>query len=90
MYMDPSLSEDNRRRQETLLNHDRVAPRINSQPVLICLGDERTEHSQEEVPWCILFTDNIVLIHKTHSKVNDKTGDLETNPRVKMLQTKDT
>ena len=34
--------------------------------------DELTRHIQEEVPWCILFADDVVLIDETREGVNAK------------------
>jgi len=34
--------------------------------------DELTRGIQDEVPWCILFADHIVLIDETRQEVNDK------------------
>ena len=34
--------------------------------------DEITKGTQDELPWCILFVDNIVLIDETREGVNAK------------------
>ncbi|XP_070018891.1 secreted RxLR effector protein 78-like [Nicotiana sylvestris] len=34
--------------------------------------DALTNHIQGEVPWCMLFTNNIVLIDKSRADVNDR------------------
>ena len=34
--------------------------------------DELTKHIQDDIPWCMLFTDNIVLIDENKSRVNAK------------------
>ena len=34
--------------------------------------DELTKHIQDDIPWFMLFADDIVLIHKTKSRVNAK------------------
>ena len=34
--------------------------------------DELTAHIQEEVPWCILFADDIVLVDESRAGVNAK------------------
>jgi len=34
--------------------------------------DELTRVIQDEIPWCMLFTDDIVLIDKTREGVNTK------------------
>lgn len=42
-------------------------------PFLFALvKDEFTQHIQEEVPWRLLFADNILLINETRSVVNDR------------------
>ena len=34
--------------------------------------DELTKHIQDDIPWCMLFVDDIVLIDETKSRVNAK------------------
>ena len=34
--------------------------------------DELTRHMQDEVPWCMLFADDIVLVAETKVEVNAK------------------
>ncbi|KAM2605119.1 hypothetical protein TB2_033955 [Malus domestica] len=34
--------------------------------------DELTRHIQDDIPWCMLFADNIVLIDETQEGVNAK------------------
>jgi len=34
--------------------------------------DELTKGVQDEIPWCMLFIDNIALINKTRKEVNTK------------------
>ena len=33
--------------------------------------DEHTKGTQDEVPWCVLFTDDIVLIEETRDGLNN-------------------
>lgn len=45
----------------------------NVRPFLFALViDNLTRHTQGEVPWCMLFEDDIVLIGKISDRVNDK------------------
>ncbi|XP_070017278.1 secreted RxLR effector protein 78-like [Nicotiana sylvestris] len=42
-------------------------------PILFALAmDALTHHIQEEVPWCMLFADNILLIDETRGGVNER------------------
>jgi len=34
--------------------------------------DELTGEIQDEIPWCMLFADDIVLIDETRDRLNDK------------------
>ena len=34
--------------------------------------DELTRHMQDEVPWCMLFADDIILVVETKIEVNAK------------------
>nr|XP_016447811.1 PREDICTED: uncharacterized protein LOC107772863 [Nicotiana tabacum] len=48
-------------------------PRIGVSAFLFTLvTDVLTHHIQGEVPWCMLFTDNIVLIDETQDDVNER------------------
>ena len=40
--------------------------------LFVIMMDELTKAIQDEIPWCILFTDDIVLIDKTKARVNAK------------------
>ncbi|KAL4194585.1 hypothetical protein AMTRI_Chr05g69340 [Amborella trichopoda] len=45
-----------------------------------------TRHLQDEVSWCILFTDDIVLIDETRNSINTKNfGGMLKNPKVLKL-----
>ncbi|XP_019229097.1 PREDICTED: uncharacterized protein LOC109210174 [Nicotiana attenuata] len=45
---------------------------IITQPVFVFPGDSLTRHIQGEVPWCLLFADDIVLIDETRGGVNER------------------
>jgi len=40
--------------------------------LFVIVMDELTRAIQDEIPWCILFVDDIVLINKTRAGVNAK------------------
>ena len=40
--------------------------------LFVLVMDELTRHIQEEVPWCMLFADDVVLIDETRKRVNVK------------------
>ena len=40
--------------------------------LFMVIMDELTREIKDEVPWCILFTDDIVLIDKTRGGLNEK------------------
>nr|XP_016448327.1 PREDICTED: uncharacterized protein LOC107773418 [Nicotiana tabacum] len=44
--------------------------------------DALTRHIQGEVPWCILFADDIVLIDETRGGVNEVDGDVRLDTQV--------
>ena len=43
--------------------------------------DEITKNIYEDIPWCLLFIDDIVLIDETKEGVNKKIRVVETNSR---------
>ena len=44
--------------------------------------DELTRAIQNEIPWCMLFTDDIVLLDETRAGVNAKIGVMEANSKI--------
>ncbi|KAL3527949.1 hypothetical protein ACH5RR_012605 [Cinchona calisaya] len=40
--------------------------------LFVLVIDELTRHIQEEIPWCMLFVDDIVLVDETEGGVNAK------------------
>ena len=38
--------------------------------LFVIVMDELTRAIQDEIPWCILFADNIVLVDETRAGVN--------------------
>ncbi|KAL4204701.1 hypothetical protein AMTRI_Chr01g111220 [Amborella trichopoda] len=38
----------------------------------VLVMDNLTKHLQDEIPWCMLFADDIVLIEETQNDVNTK------------------
>ena len=40
--------------------------------LFVLVMDELTRHIQEEVPWCMLFANDVVLIDETREGVNAK------------------
>ena len=40
--------------------------------LFVLVMDEITKHIQDDIPWCMLFADDIVLIDKTKSGANTK------------------
>lgn len=47
-------------------DYSKLTPGVNIALVM----DEVTKHIQDEIPWCMLFSNNIVLIEKTIHKKN--------------------
>ena len=48
--------------------------------------DEVTRDIQGEIPWCILFADDVVLVDESRAAVNRKLA-METHVRVERVQT---
>ena len=44
--------------------------------------DELTRAIQDEIPWCMLFADDIVLVDETRVRVNAKLEFVEANSRI--------
>ena len=40
--------------------------------LFVLITNELARHIQDEVPWCILFTDGIVLVDETKIELNTK------------------
>jgi len=45
--------------------------------LFIIIIDELTREIQDEVPWCMLFTDDIVLIDETRGGLSEKVGEMK-------------
>ena len=45
---------------------------LNALESVITLHDELTKSVQEEVPWSMLFADDIILMNETRNRVNFK------------------
>ena len=53
--------------------HNWITSRICIESILICHSDdELTRAIQDEIPWCMLFADDIVLVDETRARVNTK------------------
>ncbi|XP_070017051.1 uncharacterized protein [Nicotiana sylvestris] len=64
---------------------DGVASRIGSSPFLFALALEvLMRHIQGEVPWCMLFVDDIILIDETQDGINTSDGMHEEGVEVKL------
>ena len=56
-----------------VLGDHRFALEVSPKPFLFALiTDELNGHIQEEVHWCVLFVDNIVLVDESRDVVNAK------------------
>ena len=49
--------------------------------------DEVTRDMQGEIPWCMLFADDVVLVDESRTGVNRKLRAVETHVRVERVQT---
>ena len=49
--------------------------------------DEVTRDIQGEIPWCMLFADDVVLVDESRAGVNRKLRAVETHVRVERVQT---
>ncbi|KAH0458543.1 hypothetical protein IEQ34_013858 [Dendrobium chrysotoxum] len=50
-----------------------ITSRISLKPISFCLVmDVLTRHLQDDVPWCVLFADDILLVDKTREGVEGK------------------
>ena len=50
--------------------------------------DELTRAIQDEIPWCMLFADDIVLVDETRARVNAKLEFVEANSRISRFKIK--
>ena len=50
--------------------------------LFVIVMDELTRAIQDEIPWCMLFADDIVLVDETRAGVNAKIGVMEANSRI--------
>lgn len=50
-------------------NHNMLGPRVKINPNLVVVVDEDSQHIQEEVPQCMLFTDEMALVYKIKKRV---------------------
>jgi hypothetical protein len=60
-------------RNRSLSDHHWASPRVGEQPVSICrVNSELTRRIQENVPWCMLFADDAVVVNGTKEDVCTK------------------
>ena len=45
--------------------------------------DEVTRDIQGDIPWCMLFADDVVLVNNSHTGVTRKLRAMETNSRIR-------
>ena len=53
-------------------DYTRGVPRLFSPYLFALVMDELTRHIEYDVPWCMLFADDIVLVDETAKGVNAK------------------
>lgn len=54
-------------------NHNKPSTKLSLKSIsFVAILDEITQSIQENVPWCMLFVGNIILVAKTEEGVNAK------------------